>query len=417
MPLPIRTFAAAALSLLALCGPCRAEGVAADLVQTYLTKGPISQADEKLVALAAGTTGSADAQLGLGLIRSARAFEHLAQSLYKYGFISKARELSGMAGIEPGSVAANPNPEPITYEQFRGILQAFINDLQASDDALAAVGDKPAKLKVDLSVVRFDWNGDGKIGPEDQFGAAIADHDDNGNPKPFIVGFDTADAKWLRGYDNLLMATAKAWLAHDFSESWDAGFGLIFPKAKASMAQADGGSPDSPTLFEVPKRQADGIADFITLIHTIRWPVTDKAMWGEVRQHLKKVIALNRETWALVRAETDDDHEWLPGPQQKSGVLSGLPVTQERIDAWLGLMTQLDAVLDGKLLVPHWRFVKGVNLAKVFDQPKSFDLVLWITGPAALPYLEDGPTMSDSDWGQASRIFEGNLWTYAFYFN
>jgi len=417
MRLPVRTLTAAALGLLALCGPSRAEGVPADLVQSYLTKGPISDADEKLVALAAGTTGSADAQLGLGLIRTARAFEHLAQSLYKHGFISNARELSGMAGIEPSVIAANPNPEPITYEQFRGILQAFINDLQASDDALAAIGDKPAKLKVDLSVARFDWNGDGKIGPEDQFGAAIADHDENGKPKPFIVGFDTADAKWLRGYDNLLMATAKAWLAHDFSESWDAGFGLIFPKAKASMAMADGGPPDSPTLFEVPKRQADGIADFITLIHTIRWPVTDKAMWSEVRLHLKKVVALNRETWKLARAETDDDHEWLPGPQQKSGVLPSLPVTEERVQAWLAMLDQVDAVLDGKLLIPHWRFVKGVNLAKVFEQPKSFDLVLWITGPAALPYLSDGPVMSDSDWSQAGRIFEGNLWTYAFYFN
>ena len=170
-------------------------------------------------------------------------------------------------------------------------------------------------------------------------------------------------------------------------------------------------------MFSVPKREADSIADFITLVHTIRWPVTDKAMWGEVREHLRKVIALNRETWALVRAETDDDHEWLPGPNQRSGVLPSLPVTEERIQAWLGVMAQLEAALDGKLLVPHWRFAKGVSLAKVFEDPRSFDLVLWFTGPAALPYLADGPVMADSDWSQASRIFEGNFAAYAFYFN
>jgi len=183
------------------------------------------------------------------------------------------------------------------------------------------------------------------------------------------------------------------------------------------MAGAAGGSPDAMTMFSLSKRDADGIADFITLIHTIRWPVTDKAMWSQVRDHLHKVITLNRETWTLIRAETDDDHEWLPSPKQKSGVLPTLPVTEERITAWLGVLAQLDAALDGKILVPHWRFDKGINLAKVFEEPKSFDLVLWFTGPAALPYLADGPVMSSEDWNQASRIFEGNFSAYAFYFN
>ena len=60
-------------------------------------------------------------------------------------------------------------------------------------------------------------------------------------------------------------------------------------------------------------------------------------------------------------------------------------------------------MIDGKKLVPHWRFTKGFNLARVFDEPQPFDTVLWITGPAALPYLEDGPVSTSEDWNSDGR--------------
>lgn len=397
--------------------PAQAQTSAAELVQGYLARESIGPAEEKLLELAARGTGSADARLGLGLVRSARAFERLSQQLYRHGFLSGAQEVGSMVVGVGGSIAYNPNPEPITYQQFRGILQAFVDDLAAAEAVLAEVGDAPAKVRVDLARTKFDWNGDGVIGPEDHFGTMVADLDASGQPKPFVVGFDTADARWLRGYCNLLMAVAKFWLAHDFSESWDSGFGVVFPRAQTSIAMADGGSPEAETMFSVQKKHADSIADFITIVHTIRWPIADKAMWQDVRGHLRKVASLNRETWALVRAETDDDHEWLPSPKQKSGVLPSLPVTEERITAWLAVLSQVEGILDGKILVPHWRFAKGVNVAKVFDEPKAFDLVLWVTGPGALPYLADGPVMNEGDWNSLTRIFQGNFASYAFYFN
>ena len=397
--------------------PARADGAVTELFQKYLANGRLGEADEQMLSIAAAAPNNADAQLGLGLVRSARAFEKLSQSLYRYGFGSKSDGYEMFLGRGSSEIARNENPEAITYDQFRGILAAFIADLDAADKALAAVGEKPAKLKVDLSVARFDWNGDGRVGPEDHIGRAFSNLDEKGGALPFVVGFDTADAKWLQGYDNLLMAAAKAWLSHDFSESWNGSFGVIFPRAVSTLSVANGKGADDMTMFGVNKAQADDIADFVTLIHTIRWPVTDTAMWGEVRDHLKKVIVLNRETWALIDKETDDDHEWLPGPKQKSGVLPSFDVTPERIQAWLAVLSQFEAALDGKILVPHWRFEKGINLARVFTEPKPFDLVLWITGPAALPYLQDGKAMSSGEWNQITNIFEGNFAAYAFYFN
>lgn len=395
----------------------RAEGAATELLQKYLASGRIGEAEEQMLSLASKATNNADAQLGLGLVRSARAFEKLSQSLYRYGFGSKSDGYEMFLGRGASEVAKNYNPEPITYEQFRDLLATFIGDLDVADKALAAVGDKPAKVKVDLSVARFDWNGDGNVGSEDHIGSIYSDRDENGEAATFIVGFDTADAKWLQGYDNLLMAVAKAWLSHDFSESWNGSFSVVFPRAVSTMSQANGKNAEDYTMFGVNKAQADDIADFVTLVHTIRWPVADKVMWGEVRDHLKKVIVLNRETWALIDKETDDDHEWLPGPKQKSGVLPSFDVTPQRIQAWLAVLSQFEAALNGKMLVPHWRFDRGINLAKVFEDPKPLDLVLWITGPAAVPYLQGGPAMSSGEWNQIANIFEGNFAAYAFYFN
>jgi hypothetical protein len=88
-------------------------------------------------------------------------------------------------------------------------------------------------------------------------------------------------------------------------------------------------------------------------------------------KQLLKVAELNRETWKHVRAETDDDHEWLPNPRQE-GVL-GLPVRNEMIDAWLAMMAELEALLDGKRTLPGVLNIgkngKGLNLKTLLDDP------------------------------------------------
>ena len=77
-----------------------------------------------------------------------------------------------------------------------------------------------------------------------------------------------------------------------------------------------------------------------------------------------QVCTLNRETWKYIRAETDDDDEWLPNAKQK-GVL-GLPVRDEMIDGWLEAVAELEGMLKGKRLVPDIfanRYEgKGINL-------------------------------------------------------
>ena len=84
-------------------------------------------------------------------------------------------------------------------------------------------------------------------------------------------------------------------------------------------------------------------------------------------------------------------------------------VNAERIAAWYQVLDEADAILDGEKLIPHWRFEQGINLRRVFEEPQPFDLVLWITGPAALPYLEDGPVTTPEEWDPHDGGLRGKL--------
>ena len=89
------------------------------------------------------------------------------------------------------------------------------------------------------------------------------------------------------------------------------------------------------------------------------------------------------------------------------------------IDDWHVFLDEAGALLDGKKLIPFWRGSdpKGVNLRRVFLEPSRFDLVLWVQGTAATPYLERGALTRPETWNQLQRTFQGNFWGFAIWFN
>jgi hypothetical protein len=87
------------------------------------------------------------------------------------------------------------------------------------------------------------------------------------------------------------------------------------------------------------------------------------------------------------------------------------------IDSWLAMLNEVEEVLDGRVLAPHPRFQRGINVKRVLTEPRPFDLVLWFTGHGVLPYLEDGRIADGRAWTEAQRVFRGQLLTYAFWFN
>jgi hypothetical protein len=70
-------------------------------------------------------------------------------------------------------------------------------------------------------------------------------------------------------------------------------------------------------------------------------------------------------------------------------------------------------------LLPFWRGkeIRGINLQRVFLEPREFDVVLWAQGSATVPYLEEGIRTSPEDWARFQRVFRGEFLGFAFWFN
>jgi hypothetical protein len=128
------------------------------------------------------------------------------------------------------------------------------------------------------------------------------------------------------------------------------------------------------------------------------------------------MVAASRRSWSLILTETDDDREWLPNPNQ-TNVALGQRVQQRQIDAWMAALDEADAILDGRTLVPHWRFARGIDLKVLFEEPRTFDLVMLLTGAGAVPYLREGPITALQRWQEITQAFEDNFFAYAFWFN
>ena len=76
-------------------------------------------------------------------------------------------------------------------------------------------------------------------------------------------------------------------------------------------------------------------------------------------------------------------------------------------------------LLEGRTLLPHFRIAdKGINMKRFFEEPRTFDLVLSITGPAIVPYLETGRLLTAEEFESVRQQFGGTgFMTFALWFN
>lgn len=398
----------------ALLMPLALQDGAGDEAQTltvaHLEAGTLAEGEAALEALLAEDDANDRARFGLGVIRFLQAIEGLSQGLYGYGLKSPE---SFMVPVVRLPVPPNPDPEPITYVDFRALLQTYVADLAHAEETIAGVTASDVKLVLDLRQIRYDVEGDGRVAADERLLAVIeriTGIPEEEMPASLTVAFDAGDARWLQGYSHVLMAVGEFLLAHDWQESFEVSFFHFFPGMDSPFRDAL-----VPPTGDINEDFAP-VADIISFLH-IRWPVVEPERMAAVRAHLKATIALSRESWQAIVAERDDDREWIPNPEQTNRFADVLPVSPERIDAWHAVLDEAEAILDGEKLIPHWRFTRGFNLRRVFEDPQPFDLVLWITGPAALSYLEDGPVVTPEEWDRLTRAFEGNFGLFAVWVN
>jgi hypothetical protein len=406
-------------------------GEAGDLLRTHLYDGTIAEGLAAVTPLA--EAGDPEAKFAAGMLTFVDGLQGASQDLYKYGATLPDAGLLGILGVAgpTQSAPANPNPEPITYEKFRTLLQDLVTSMDEGKALFEAAGESgDYVVALEPLKFRFDANGDGTAEPGETLGDLLgpvfgwtdipyADGPPPGGKKKggdaaagqkFEIGFDRADAIWFAGYTQVVAAHADFLLAHDFHELVDAYFHRIFPKSGLPMQDEVNG-----TIAMDPSTDAS-IADVVAAIHTLDFPVIDKPRLAGIRQRLLSITALSRKNWDAILAETDDEHELVPSPSQ-TPLSKDAKVDENTVKAWMATLDTADQILNGELLVPHWRFKQGFDLKAYFETATETDFVMILTGLGAVPFLKDGPVASADSFAEANKVF-GDQWLgYAFWFN
>jgi hypothetical protein len=382
---------------------------ATEEIEPFLTKGNLSEGREAMQKRIATDSNDAEALYATGVIDVLQAVENLAQNLHRYGLKPNSQALPFVRLPVP----ENPTPETLTYEKWRGVLEQFITDLEAAEASLAKVEDDQVKLKLPVGLIRLDLDGNGESSEEETFWQVFtavawrAAKLDNEQQR-FEIGFDKADVHWMIGYTRLLRAMAKAWLAYDTEQFFNQTAPYFFAGVQSPMTQLD---DEKQTSIDM-----DTIADAIAAIHLMHFAVAEPKLMASAHEDLLTMIAQSRLVWKHATSENDNDREWIPNANQTS--LTPLTVDQTIIDGWAQFLDEAEDVLQGDKLLGHWRVSgdRGINLKRVFTEPREFDLVMWVHGAAAIPYLEEGPIVSEETARTLTTTFQGRFVVFAIWF-
>jgi hypothetical protein len=411
-----------ALAVLALALVAGRGDAAPPLAEKYLLDGKLADGASALQARLKEEPKDEQARFGLGVVQFLQTFEHLGGNLHKYGLRTEKAFLRPPPQVKE-FLPQNPNPETLTYAAARQIVQTFVDDLVRAEATLAGVQDPAVKLPLHVGLIKIDPFGQGKpISAAFLFGRVGGGPDGvRQQAERLVVGFDRGDVCWLRGYCHFLAAWGELLLAVDGRHAFECGAPLLFEKVETPHTFLLEGRR---RFDDAAWRDARLMSDVISFVHQLtRLPVKEPARARAALAHLEATVANGKEMWKYILAETDDDNEWVPNPRQ-TGVL-GVKVTRQMVDAWLEALDEAEQILKGKKLLPFWRGKpdgRGVNLRRVFTEPRTFDVIEWVQGTAATPYLEKGPLTKLADPATGRRLSEAfggpfNVLGYGLWFN
>ena len=382
--------------------------IAAPSLQSQLEKGNFKAA---VAAYGQGETNEACfvraiAQLG-------NSVQTLQQTMYRHGLENGLGQNFGMGLAMPS--LKNPAPEKATYQKLRAAVEQFHTDLHTLEKIMEKVGEDDFYLPLNLTKMRTDVNGDGKCSPEESMmalfarmmsgGQGLPDEDELGKFDG-TVGFDRSDLRWLKGYTQVMLGMTDMVLAHDFEAPFETLAHLFFSSRKSPF-------PGDINLGGFLDGQ---VFDAVAAIHLMKMKVVEPKRLAQARVHFLQMATESRLMWKSILAEKDNRKEWVPSPTQES--VTGMKFTKKQVTQWHKFLDEYEAILEGKKLLPHFRVKEGgVNLKRVFNEAKETDLVLWVTGHAALPYIEKGELTDREMWMQLQRTFDGGFLTSALFVN
>lgn len=349
---------------------------------------------------------SGDRAMALAAIRFLRGIEEAWQTRWRIGATAPLLPVPVLGADLP----PNPEPLPMRADFVTDLALGLALSMRQTRDLLP---DADGALVLRLGDLWLDVDGDGQRGPAEDL-ADLA-----GLPLPEDAGteirFDLADASWLRAYTHLIQAMAELTLAFDPQPALarrialDAALADQFAKPPGQMARA-------PTLDRHAQAFGPMVDRLAVVLQTLR-NQPDREKVADAADHLRQMIAANRDFWAAIADETDNDREWIPNDRQQAALGFELPEGAGR--TWLAVLDDAERALDGRMLVPFWRFAPGhgVDLAMWLDDPQPVDVVGWIQGSAALPYARPGLTVGHDNWDRFLSLFPGRAGLYMVLFN
>lgn len=419
MPYPIRIHNLLAVCLvLVLTIP---QATATPSIVAPLQAGKLAEAEKILTDHLEAENTDDLARFQLGTVQLLRAAEKLAQDGARYGTLSN---MIAIPFVRLGGFGdRNANPEPVTYQDIRTMIADFQKAVAQAEDTLAPIQADDLYWELDFGQVALDLDGDGDRELSERLDALFRrvarQPSRSGQKQPIVVGLDSADVAWLRGYCHVLQALADMTLAYDHERLFELTAHAFFANAQTDYTRKQ----DAKIKHSQRKsRQFWGgmeeIADLIAAIHLLDFKLIEPGRMESAREHLLATIELSRRNWELIALESDNRNEWIPGPGQKS-VIPNMQAGPEQVDAWHNFLSEAEAILQGEKLVPFWRsgFEGGVNVRRMFTEPRDFDLILWMHGSAALPYLEHGEQTEPDFWQEMQRTFRGRFLGFALWTN
>lgn len=335
-------------------------------------------------------------RFALGGLRFLRGIEGALQARWQAGVTEQLR----MLPVLRLPIPENPNPGPFDPAALADGLRNLIAAMDSAQAPLEAVtGGAEFGVTVRLADIWFDINGnagrDTGEGLVEVAGAMIPGIGGEGGATGLPdIRFDAADAAWLAAYAHLLAGLGETVLAYDPTDALEqAGASR---RQFAGLAGPQPPDPDGMASFGLA-------ADAILVALRALDQAPDAERLASAQAHLLAMVAQNRIFWKRVALESDNMAEWLPNDRQTSALGLALPPETGRV--WMGVLGEVEAVLKGELLMPHWRLSPGagVNVARMFTEPAAIDIAGWANGADALPYAAQGPVMTGDAW----RAFVG----------
>jgi len=375
----------------------------------FIASETLSMAQSRLADLSARTD---DQNFALGAVHFLRGIEKTLQTRWLHNATLDDFDMP----VLRLPVAPNPNAQPFTPDLITDIFTELLTDMAASRIALAAINGDVA-LRINLSNLWFDINmntsrdaGEGimEIGAGSVMsGRQLRDMEQM--PQNIKIQFDTADVAWLTAYTHLISGVSELVVAFDPTE------------AIATVMQS---ANEMDQLRGMPLVQRGFIGQNET-----RWMDQFAMVYGALNMqpnpdntraahaHFLDMIAENKVFWAELALEDDNTMEWIPNESQQSALGIDMPLGTGV--AWQAILADAEAILNGDLLINHWRVSPGagINVKAMFMNPPAVDIVTWIQGSGLLPYMERGPVATSESIRAFNRLVSGNSIGFSFMLN